>query len=110
MVGAVTKYFKLLKYCINAPSVVEQFTTELEQFVIVEKKNSAQMWDELASKLWFFNYCMAVHIQSSALSGFLCAIVENMVSRKSNDSTVEEQAEAIRLLSGCERYRKCIDG
>ena len=92
--------FKLLKYCINAPSVVVQFTAELEQFAIVEKKNSAQMWDELAGKLWFFNYCMAVHIQSSALSGFLCAIVENMVSSKSNDSTVEEQAEAIRLLSG----------
>ena len=92
--------FKLLKYCINAPSVVVQFTAELEKFVIVEKKNSAQMWDELASKIWFFNHCMAVHIQSSALSGFLCAIVENMVSSKANDSTVEEQAEAIRLLSG----------
>ena len=92
--------FKLLKYCINAPSVVLKFTAQLEQFVIVEKKNSAEMWHELASKLWFFNYCMAVHIQSSALSGFLSAIVENLVSEKTNDSTIEEQAEAIRLLSG----------
>ena len=58
------------------------------------------MWDEIAGKSWFFDHCMAVHIQSSALSGFLCAIVENMVSGKSNDSTVAEQAEAVRLLAG----------
>ena len=43
---------------------------------------------------------MAVHIQSSALSGFLCSIVENMVSGRANDSTSEEQGEAVRLLAG----------
>jgi pyruvate,water dikinase len=41
-----------------------------------------------------------VHIQSSALSGFLCSIVENMVSGQSNNSTHEEQGEAVRLLAG----------
>jgi pyruvate,water dikinase len=91
---------KLLRYCLAAPGVVEAFGRDLEQFRLNEKPTSAAMWDEIAAKSWFFEHAMAVHIQSSALSGFLCAIVENMVSGRSNDSTVQEQAEAVRLLAG----------
>ncbi|MCP5167387.1 MAG: pyruvate, water dikinase [Pseudomonadales bacterium] len=91
---------KLLRYCLAAPGVVERFGRELEQFQLEEKHSSAAMWEEIAAKSWFFEHAMAVHIQSSALSGFLCAIVENMVSGRSNDSTVAEQAEAVRLLAG----------
>ncbi|MEH6587103.1 MAG: PEP/pyruvate-binding domain-containing protein [Halioglobus sp.] len=91
---------KLLRYCLTAPGVVQRFGDELEQFAIAEKNQSAAMWAEISQKSWFFDHCMAVHIQSSALSGFLCAIVENMVSGKSNNSTVDEQAEAVRLLAG----------
>ena len=72
----------------DSPRVVQRFGEQLDQFVIDEKPDSAAMWDEIAGKSWFFDHAMAVHIQSSALSGFLCAIVENMVSGKSNDSTV----------------------
>ncbi len=91
---------RLLRYCLGAPGVVDRFGRELDQFAIDSKPNSAAMWHEIAGKSWFFDHCMAVHIQSSGLSGFLCAIVENMVSGKSNDSTIAEQAEAARLLSG----------
>ena len=91
---------KLLRYCLAAPGVVQRFGDDLDQFAIEKKPASAAMWREISEKSWFFDHCMAVHIQSSALSGFLCAIVENMVSGKSNDSTVEEQAEAVRLLAG----------
>lgn len=91
---------KLLRYCLAAPGVVERFGRELGQFRLETKADSAAMWDEIAAKSWFFEHAMAVHIQSSALSGFLCAIVENMVSGRSNDSTVQEQAEAVRLLAG----------
>lgn len=91
---------RLLRYCLKAPSVVERFGHELDQFKIDEEPDSSDMWREISDKSWFFDHCMAVHIQSSALSGFLCAIVENMVSGKSNDSTLEEQAEAVRLLAG----------
>jgi len=49
-----------------------------------------------------------VHIQSSALSGFLCAIVENMVSGKSNDSTLAEQGEAVRLLAGASNVESAL--
>ncbi len=91
---------RLLKYCISAPGVVDRFGEDLARFVIAEHDSSEAMWREIAEKSWFFDHCMAVHIQSSALSGFLSAIVENMVSGKSNDSTIEEQAEAVRLLAG----------
>jgi phosphohistidine swiveling domain-containing protein len=91
---------KLLRYCLGAPGVVQRFGRELDQFVIRERTGSVAMWEEIAGTSWFFDHCMAVHIQSSALSGFLCAIVENMVSGKSNDSTIAEQAKAVRLLAG----------
>lgn len=91
---------RLLRYCLTAPRVVDQFGEELAAFSIIEQPDSAAMWREIEQKSWFFNHAMAVHIQSSALSGFLCAIVENMVSGKSNESTVTEQAEAVRLLAG----------
>ncbi len=91
---------KLLLYCLRAPTVVERFGRELDAFVIHNKIDSKSMWQELEKKSSFFDHSMAVHIQSSALSGFLCTIVENMVSSKSNDSTSEEQGEAVRLLAG----------
>ena len=91
---------KLLVYCLRAPAVVDRFGEELAAFVVHNENDSAAMWRELEKKSSFFDHSMAVHIQSSALSGFLCTIVENMVSSKSNDSTSEEQGEAVRLLAG----------
>lgn len=91
---------KLLVYCLRAPAVVDRFGEELDAFVIHNGVDSKAMWRELEEKSEFFDHSMAVHIQSSALSGFLCTIVENMVSSKSNDSTSEEQGEAVRLLAG----------
>jgi pyruvate,water dikinase len=89
-----------LRYCLRAPVVVERFGRDLEVFAIEETDSSTGMWAQLASKAAFFERAMAVHIQSSALSGFLCTIVENMVSGRSNNSTAEEQGEAVRLLAG----------
>jgi len=91
---------RLLRYSLAAPGVVERFGRELAQFTIAEKDDSAAMWAELQGKAWFFDHCMAVHIQSSALSGFLCAVVEDMVSGRTSDSTGEDQGETVRLLSG----------
>ncbi len=96
----VANTIKLLRYCLRAPAVVERFGRELDAFVIEHKPGSAAMWAQLEQKSAFFDHAMAVHIQSSALSGFLCSIVENMVSGRANDSTSEEQGEAVRLLSG----------
>ncbi|MEM0954889.1 MAG: PEP/pyruvate-binding domain-containing protein [Pseudomonadota bacterium] len=91
---------KLLRYCLRAPAVVDIFGEDLARFSIEKRESSADMWREISGKAHFFERCMAVHIQSSALSGFLSAIVENMVSGRANDSTLEEQAEAVRLLAG----------
>ena len=91
---------KLLRYCLRAPAVVDAFGADLARFAIDKRETSTDMWEEIRGKADFFERCMAVHIQSSALSGFLSAIVENMVSGRANDSTLEEQAEAVRLLAG----------
>lgn len=96
----IANTIKLLHYCLRAPGVVERFGRELDALVIEHKADSAAMWAQLAQKSAFFDHAMAVHIQSSALSGFLCSIVENMVSGRSNDSTSEEQGAAMRLLAG----------
>lgn len=93
---------KLLHYCITAPKVVERFDRELARFSLHHHNSSEAMLDEITQKLDFFNHTMAVHIQSSALSGFYSSIVENMVSSKRNASTEAEQAEAVRLLSGAQ--------
>lgn len=104
----VVNTVKLLRYCLRAPAVVNQFGRELAAFRIDEKSGSAAMCAELASKAAFFEHAMAVHIQSSALSGFLCSIVENMVSGRSNDSTSAEQAEAVRLLAGASGVESAV--
>ncbi len=91
---------KLLRFALAAPGVVDRFGLELARFGIASKPDSAGMWAELAARSGFFEHCMAVHIQSSALSGFICAVVESMVSGRSSHSTGEDQAEAVRLLSG----------
>ena len=99
---------RLLRYCLKAPAVVEQFGHELQGFTLNNAADSRAMWAEIDSKSWFFDHSMAVHIQSSALSGFLSAIVENMVSGRANDSTIEEQAEAVRLLAGASGVESAV--
>ncbi len=91
---------RLLHYCITAPTVVARFDDALATFQIQHAPTSSAMMEELLARIGFFNHTMAVHIQSSALSGFLSAIVENMVSGRANESSLEEQAEAVQLLSG----------
>ncbi len=91
---------RLLRYCVTAPAVVAEFGADLDAFTIDRHANAAASSAEIASKLWFFDHAMAVHIQSSALSGLLCALVENIVAERRADSTIAEQAEAVRLLAG----------
>ncbi|WP_141013043.1 PEP/pyruvate-binding domain-containing protein [Nocardioides sambongensis] len=99
---------KLLRYCFKAPSVVEGFDKEVASFVLQPGPDAATTWRDLAGKLTFFDRSMAVHIQSSALSGFYSAIVENMVSGSANASTVAEQAEAVRLLAGASGVESAV--
>ncbi len=91
---------KLVRFCLTAPKVVDRFGEELAAFELRPGKDAATTWAEISAKLGFFDHAMAVHIQSSALSGFCCAIVENMVSGEANASTTAEQSEAVRLLAG----------
>ncbi|MEZ5569388.1 MAG: PEP-utilizing enzyme, partial [Halioglobus sp.] len=91
---------RLLRYALNAPRVVDRFGEELAAFNIEQRSDSHAQWVALAGSVGFYEHAMAVHIQSSALSGFLSAVVENMVSGRSNESTNAEQAEAVALLAG----------
>ena len=99
---------KLLRFCLSAPRVVDAFGRDLARFSIRPGPDAAATWAEISGKQAFFDRCMAVHIQSSALSGFLCTIVENMVSDSSNASTVAEQAEAVRLLAGASGVESAV--
>ncbi|MEM9254660.1 MAG: PEP/pyruvate-binding domain-containing protein [Pseudomonadota bacterium] len=99
---------RLLRYAFKAPKVVDNFGEELAQFRIPQRDSSAAQWAELAPRLTFFEHAMAVHIQSSALSGFLSSIVENMVSGRANDSTAQEQGEAVRLLAGATEVESAV--
>lgn len=99
---------KLLRFCLAAPRVVDEFGEELAAFALVPGADAAATWADISGKQGFFDHCMAVHIQSSALSGFLCSIVENMVSGEANDSTVAEQAEAVRLLAGASGVESAV--
>lgn len=104
----VVNTVKLFGYCLRAPAVVDNFGRDLAAFVIEDKPDSVAMCRQLADKSAFFDHAMAVHIQSSALSGFLCSIVENMVSGRSNKSTNAEQAEAVRLLAGASGVESAV--
>ncbi|MDZ7782156.1 MAG: PEP/pyruvate-binding domain-containing protein [Halioglobus sp.] len=99
---------RLLHYALSAPAVVRRFGEEVAAFAIPARDDSAAQWREIKHSLHFYEHAMAVHIQSSALSGFLCAIVENMVSGRSNDSTGDEQGEAVRLLAGATEVESAV--
>ena len=99
---------KLLRFALTAPGVVDRFGRELDAFSIADRPDSMSMWAELESKSWFFERCMAVHIQSSALSCFLCALDENMVSGQATDSSGEDQGESVRLLAGATGEERAV--
>ncbi len=91
---------RLFHYALTAPKVVDRFDQEVAAFAVAHLPDANGMMAELQTRAAFYEHAMAVHIQSSALSGFLSAIVENMVASQSNHATPEEQAEAVRLLAG----------
>lgn len=91
---------RLLRYALAAPAVVKRFDSDVANFHIALLDDAGSMMSQLSDKAPFYEYAMAVHIQSSALSGFLSAIVENMVSSRANEASQQEQAEAMRLLAG----------
>jgi pyruvate,water dikinase len=91
---------RLLRYCLGAPSAVRKFDEEMDSFRVHPAENSGDAWREIRAKAGFFEHAMAVHIRSSALSGFLCTLVETIVSRTPNDSTGAEQGLAAALLGG----------
>lgn len=99
---------RLLHYCWAAPRVVRKFDQEMAEFRLDTHATSGEMWAEIHAKRGFFDHAMAVHIQSSALSGFMSAIVENMVAERSNQATLEEQAEAVRLLAGATEVESAV--
>lgn len=91
---------RLLHYMLTAQRASGEYTAKMQSFVLTEHEDSVSMWQELQSKANFYEYSMAVHLQTSALSGMLSSIVENMVSGSANDSTGEQQGETVRLLAG----------
>lgn len=99
---------KTLAYCLRAPAVVARFDRELEEFAIELLADSVTMSAQLQRKAAFFNHAMAVHIRSSALSGFLCTIVESRVAAQGDDSTSEEQGAAMRLLAGASGVESAV--
>lgn len=101
-------FTRLLRYLARAPRVVEEFTRELQGFSILYHDNSRDMMRELVERAPFYNHCMAVHLQSSALAGFLTAILERMVSADKKLSTGEAQGETIRLLSGADGVESAV--
>lgn len=99
---------RVLAYSLRAPAVVAQFDRELAEFVIEPLSDSASMSAQLHRKAAFFDHAMAVHIRSSALSGFLCTVVESRVASRGNNSTGEEQGEAMRLLAGASGVESAV--
>ncbi|WP_159931107.1 PEP/pyruvate-binding domain-containing protein [Oceanicoccus sp. KOV_DT_Chl] len=99
---------RLFRYVMGAEKASRQYTEKMRHFQLEKRADSQSMWQEIAGKVSFYEYSMAVHLQTSALSGMLSSIVENMVSGKSNDSSAEEQGETVRLLAGAENVESAV--
>lgn len=99
---------KLFRYVLTAEKASKAYTTKMAEFKLEETSDSKAMWQEISSKAYFYEYSMAVHLQTSALSGMLSSIVENMISGKSNESSSEEQGETVRLLAGAENVESAL--
>lgn len=99
---------RLFHYMFTAQKASDGYTEKMRSFRLQEHSSSQGMWQEIASKADFYEYSMAVHLQTSALSGMLSSIVENMVSGKSNDSSAQEQGETVRLLAGADNVESAV--
>jgi pyruvate,water dikinase len=99
---------RLFHYVLTAQKASDGYTEKMRTFHLKKHNDSQSMWQEIGSKANFYEYSMAVHLQTSALSGMLSSIVENMVSGKSNDSSAEEQGETVRLLAGADNVESAI--
>ncbi|MEH6550299.1 MAG: PEP/pyruvate-binding domain-containing protein [Pseudomonadales bacterium] len=99
---------RLLRYVMGASKASDTLTEAMKHFVLTPEPNSKDMMLQLSEKTPFYHYVMAVHLQTSALSGFLSSIVENMVNSGSTLSDGENQARTVSLLAGASHVESAV--
>jgi pyruvate,water dikinase len=91
---------QMFRYCFRAASVVSEFESRFRHFHVEYFDNSRDMMTEMERKFPWLCETNEVHLRSSAGSGVMEGILQGIVSKGQNPPTVEQQAEAARLLAG----------
>jgi len=100
--------FQMFRYCFRAASVLAEFETRFKHFHVEYFDNSRDMMTELETKFPWLCETNEVHLRSSAGSGVMEGILQALVSKGQNPPTIEQQAEAARLLAGASHVESAM--
>lgn len=100
--------FQMFRYCYRAPGVLAEFETRFRHFHVEYLDNSRDMMTEMEAKFPWLCEMNEVHLRSSAGSGVMEGILQALVSKGQNPPSIEQQAEAARLLAGASHVESAM--
>lgn len=100
--------WKFLRYCMQAQRYITEFETRFKHMRIVYTDDSKSMMQEMDKKFPWLCETNEVHLRSSAVSGVMEGVIQGMVSGGNTPPSVEQQAEAARLLAGADNVESAV--
>lgn len=88
------------RFVTEAHGRVTDFAIHMKGFFVEYHHDSLSMYQEIRNKLPWLQEATTMHLQSSAMSGVMEGIVQNIISKGQHPPTPEQQAMAARLFAG----------
>ena len=99
--------FRLLRYLRRADAVIEAFKQRAAAFSLPVRGSSLELVQALDQAQAVYVEAMAVHLQSSATSGFASNVLQAIISG-GQESSPEEEAEGARLMAGAKGVESAV--
>ena len=99
--------FRLLRYLRRADAVIDAFKQRAAGFSLPVRGSSIELAEALDQAQAFYVEAMAVHLQSSATSGFASNVLQAIISG-GQESSPEEEAEGARLMAGAKGVESAV--
>ena len=96
------------QFVTEAHKRVTDFAIHIKGFFVEYQHESLIMYQEIQKKLPWLQEATTVHLQSSAMSGVMEGIIQNIISKGQRPPSIEHQAMAAKLFAGASHVESAM--
>jgi rifampicin phosphotransferase len=96
------------RFVTEAHEKVTDLAMRMKAFFVEYQHESLPMYQEIQKKLPWLQEATTIHLQSSAMSGLLEGILQNVISKGQRPPSSEHQAMAAKLFAGAKQVESAM--